>query len=223
MFGDPVANPRGWPTAKVGTLCARVTVGIVVKPASYYQPNGVPAIRGTNIKLEGIDLADAVFFSEEDNSTRLGKTRVWEGDVLVVRSGRPGLAAVVPKKLSGCNSIDVLIATPNQDRIRPVFLRDFLNSATGRRLILAESKGQIQQHFNVGSLSDAEIYVPPIKLQDAYVARLAAIESVNTKQAGSMSKLNSLFASLQNQAFGERVEPTFPNLPDTVPVNAAAE
>ena len=123
------------------------------------------------------------------------------GISLIVRSGRPGLTAIVPKELDGANSIDVLIATPKATEIRPQFLRDFLNSEGGRRIILAESRGQIQQHFNVSSLSDALNYAPPFDLQDQYVSALARLNGVVGNATSSQVKLDSLFSSLRHRAF----------------------
>ena len=201
IFGDPVLNPKKWKRKKAEELCDRITVGIVVKPASYYREQGIPAIRGTNIKSSGIDLSDVVFFSEEDNSTKLSKTRIWNGDLVIVRSGRPGLTAVVPKELHGANSIDVLIVTPKTSEIRPQFLRDFLNSDGGKRIVLAESRGQIQQHFNVRSLSEALIYAPPLGVQDRYVHFLSRIDDLAARATSSELELDALFTSLQYNAF----------------------
>ncbi|WNM56514.1 restriction endonuclease subunit S [Candidatus Nitrospira allomarina] len=201
MFGDPATNPMGWPTEKCGTLCERITVGIVVRPASYYQPSGVPAIRGTNIKPSGIDLSDVVYFSESDNETRLSKTRVWEGDLVIVRSGRPGLAAVVSKGLSGVNSIDVLIATPSKHKVKSYFLRDLINSKGGKAIVLSESKGQVQQHFNVGSLSDADLILPPMRLQTEYELMVSDIERQMTQLRKGVDRTSDLFGTLQHRAF----------------------
>lgn len=201
MFGNLVTNPMDWPTEKVANLCERITVGIVVKPASYYRSSGVPALRGTNIKPTGIDMSDVVYFSEADNQTRLSKTRIWEGDVVVVRSGRPGLAAVVPAELNGINSIDVLIATPHRLKITPRFLRDFINSVVGKRLVSSESRGQVQQHFNVGSLSDASIVVPPIEMQIDFEKALDLISAQALHFASSAKSNDALFSSLRHRAF----------------------
>ena len=109
MFGDPISNPRKWPTVYFAEICERVTVGIVVQPASYYVSEGVPALRSLNIKPGRIVLQDLVFFSKADNETRLSKTKLKAGDVVLVRSGQPGTAAVVPGELDGVNAIDLLI------------------------------------------------------------------------------------------------------------------
>jgi type I restriction enzyme, S subunit len=189
MFGDPTTNPRGWRTERAEKLAARITVGLVVRPASYYQRSGVPAIRGTNIKEHGIDLADVVYFSERDNAGTLAKSRIWSNDIVIVRSGRPGLAAIVPTSLDGANAIDVLIFTPKIDVIAPEFVRDLINSKGGKRLVLAESRGQVQQHFNVGSLSEATFFVPPYDLQVEYQTR---IQSLREKQETYSSALGAV-------------------------------
>jgi type I restriction enzyme S subunit len=201
MFGDPIENSRSWEVVAFGSLCERVTVGVVVKPASHYRDEGVPAIRGTNIKHEGIDLTDLVHFSPEANSTKLKKTRIWRDDLVIVRSGRPGLAAIVPKELDGSNAIDILIATPSKEKATPIFLRDFLNSSGGRNFVLGEIRGQVQQHFNVKSLYDAMTICPPLRLQREYDQRLASINSTMISFRTAVKASTQLFETLQSRAF----------------------
>lgn len=201
MFGDPVTNPMNWPKRPIGDLCSRVSVGVVVKPASYYQDDGVPAIRGTNIKSDGIDLSDLVYFSEEASNGPLRKSRLNTGDLVAVRSGRPGLSAVVPPELDGANCIDVLIATTKPELLSSLYLRDFLNSSGGKKLVLAESRGQVQQHFNVKSLSEGEIILPPIEHQLQYVERLAKLSEARLAASVADDREQALFSSLQNRAF----------------------
>lgn len=200
MFGDPVTNPMRWGVASCDELCSRVTVGIVVQPASYYQPSGVPALRSLNIKSNKFDLSELVYFSAVDNEA-LSKTRVWAGDVVVVRSGRPGTAAVVSRELDGVNAIDILIASPKPDLLSGEYLSFFMNSNAGKRLVLGEERGQIQKHLNAGSLKKAEIPVPPIELQEKFVKRLKSLEESKVVLEKSALELDALFSSLQHRAF----------------------
>jgi type I restriction enzyme S subunit len=108
-------------------------VGIVVQPASYYQEYGVPALRSQNIKPNSISTDNLVFFSPSDNETKLAKTRVKAGDVVLVRTGQPGTAAVIPEELDGVNAIDLLITTPCKDIVDSVYLCSFFNSAWGKK------------------------------------------------------------------------------------------
>lgn len=201
LFGDPVANPKGWPTLNFEQLCERVTVGIVVRPASYYVPHGVPALRSLNIKRGYISLEELVYVSEADNRTTLAKTRLKAGDLVIVRSGQPGTAAVVPSELDGVNAIDLLIATPNREVSDAVFLCHFFNSAGGDHLVLASQRGQIQKHLNVGALNRAVIPLPPIELQREFARRVTAVEKLKTAQQTSLSETDALFDSLQYRAF----------------------
>jgi len=201
MFGDPVKNPMKWATVPFDKLCERVTVGIVVKPASYYVPEGVPALRSLNIKQGKVVLNDLVYFSQSDNDTKLRKTKLKAGDLVLVRSGQPGAAAVVPPELDVVNAIDLLIATPLPETAEPVFLCCFFNSSGGRDLVLSKQRGQVQKHLNVGSLSEAKIPLPPLPLQHTFARRVAAVEALKAKHCTALAELNVLFASLQHRAF----------------------
>jgi type I restriction enzyme S subunit len=173
LFGDPATNSRGWTLRKCRDICERITVGIVVKPASYYVDDGVLALRSLNIKEGKIILDDVVYVSEIDNETRLAKTRLKPGDVIIVRSGRPRAAAVVPHELGDANAIDILIVTPQCDALDANYLCAFLNSVGGRNIVSSKERGQVQKHLNVGSLSDAEIPLPPLSLQRDFSTKLA--------------------------------------------------
>ena len=201
IFGDPVTNPMGWEMVNGGRVSRRLTVGIVVKPASYYQPTGVPAIRSLNVRTNKIEIASLVYVSAEDNEGRLKKTRVWKDDVLLVRSGQPGTAAVVPAELDGVNAIDILILTPDQHVAHPVYLSNYYNSAGGKRMVLGAQRGQIQKHLNLGSLRSAPIPLPPLNLQHRFAAIVAAIEQQKATQRAHLDELDTLFASLQSRAF----------------------
>jgi type I restriction enzyme S subunit len=201
MFGDPVTNPKGWEIIKFSKVCERITVGVVVKPASYYVNSGVPAIRSLNIKPGKIVLDDVVFFSKEDNDTKLSKTKLKARDLILVRSGQPGTAAVVPQDLDGINAIDILIVTPIKKLIDPDFLCSFFNSSGGRSLVLSEQRGQIQKHLNVGSLSKSFIPFPPLELQKDFSLKLTKIEKIKRKKIQSLQESENLFNSLLQRAF----------------------
>ncbi len=201
MFGDLQRNSKQWPVRQCVDICIRMNVGVVIKPASYYCEDGVPAIRGTNIKPHGIDLNDLVYFSEKDSNGPLAKSRLNAGDLVIIRTGQPGLCAIVPPNLDGANAIDVIIVTLDTRLVNVVFMRELLNSPGGRAMVLSEARGQIQQHFNVGSLAAASLIVPPIAIQQNFADRIEANYSLRASTVASLADLDSLFASLQHRAF----------------------
>jgi type I restriction enzyme S subunit len=155
-------------------LCSRLTVGVVVRPASYYCEAGVPALRSLNVKSGNIQRENFVYVSSSDNDTALVKSKLSSGDLVFVRTGRPGTCAVIPPELDGCNSIDLLLATVDTTLILPEFACSFFNSSNGKAGVLSESRGQIQQHFNAGSLAESMVPVPPLDLQQQYCEILGA-------------------------------------------------
>lgn len=201
MFGDPTFNPKQWPLATIGDCCEKVTVGIVVKPASYYASAGIPAIRSLNIGVNRIVDRDFVYFSEQDNFGVLAKTILRTGDVVAVRSGQPGRAAVVPPELDGANAIDILIARTQPTLLLPEFLAHFLNSSAGKRLVLTEQRGQVQKHLNVKQLAEAQIPLPPIPEQKKFVAFATALACMERKMQKASSLKRATFAALQLHAF----------------------
>lgn len=201
MFGDPVINAAGWPTPRIGDVCNRVTVGVVVRPASYYQPAGVPAIRSLNIRENAFDLSDLVYIGALDNEGVLSKSRIFKGDVVIVRTGQPGKAAVVSDELDGANAIDVLIASTKPDLLDAHYFTDLLNSRAGKALVLETKRGQIQQHLNAGSLKDAGLPVPPLELQRDYVRKSQQVIKEKVSGQAALQFSSALFTSLQHRAF----------------------
>ena len=201
MFGDPVTNPKGWPIRLVGDCCEKVTVGIVVKPASYYVDAGIPAIRSLNIGVNRILDREFVYFSEQDNFGPLKKTILRAGDVVAVRSGQPGKAAVIPPEFDGANAIDVLIARTKLSILLPEFLAHFLNSSAGKKLVLAEQRGQVQKHLNVKQLAEAEIPLPPLSEQKKFLTFAIALSNLEAKLKKASDELEAAFFGIQSRAF----------------------
>jgi type I restriction enzyme, S subunit len=151
-----------------------LAVGIVVRPASYYVAEGIPAIRSLNVLPNRLDLSELVYISAESNRL-LSKSRLHIGDVVVVRSGRPGDAAAITSELEGANCIDLIIVRPGR-AIHPEYLCRYLNSGVGRARTHAQSAGTAQQHFNVGALAALLVPVPTMIEQERIVQELSAVE-----------------------------------------------
>lgn len=205
MFGDPVTNPKRWVIQRIGVACEKVTVGVVVKPADWYVESGIPAIRSLNIGVNSIIQNNFVYVKEADNTGPLMKTMLRAGDVVVVRSGQPGKAAVIPPSLDGANAIDVLIVRTNKEKMLPLFLSHFVNSQAGKQLVLAEQRGQVQKHLNVKQLSEAEIPLPPLDLQNRFAQIAEKIETQKQTMQRAAEKTETLFASLQQRAFSGKL------------------
>lgn len=181
MFGDE-SNPYQWPVISVEDV-ANVSVGVVIKPAQYYTDaeHGIKAFRSLNIGPMTIKDGDWVYFSNEGNDKN-AKSQLKENDLLIVRSGAPGTACVVPKQYEGCNAIDIIIARPNTKQINPYYLCTYTNMPHGKRQIEEGTGGAAQQHFNVGKYNKLRLMLPPMSLQKAFVDFIAQVDKSKSRR-----------------------------------------
>ena len=160
-------------TCNVEDVCKEIKVGIVIKPAQYYTSadTGVRAFRSANVREFAVNDSDWVYLTKAGHEANL-RSEVHTGDVLVVRSGYPGTACVVPATYNGCNAIDILIAVPDAERILPEYLCAYTNSPLGRRIVQEKKRGVAQAHFNVSGYSKTPIIVPCLETQKRVVAEI---------------------------------------------------
>lgn len=202
MFGDPVTNEKNWLLSVGQDYSDLITVGVVVRPASYYVDKGVIALRSLNIKPNRIDLQNIVYFSEESSKGVLAKSILKQGDVVVVRTGLTGTAAVVSQELDGSNCIDLIIVRPKKDKLNPFYLTFLLNSDIGKKLISSKEVGGIQKHFNVGAIKNIQIPLPPIDMQNKFASIVKQVEQTKQKMRESLNEMDNHFNALMQRCFG---------------------
>jgi type I restriction enzyme S subunit len=152
---------------------ADLTVGHVGSMASEYQASGIPWLRSQNVKAHSIDLEDVKYVGEEFHK-RLSKSALRPGDVVTVRTGKPGTTAVIPDDLLVSNCSDLVITRPGPD-VDSQWLSYYMNSAaTG--YVSAQLVGAVQQHFNVGSARTMQLKLPSAVEQTAIVEVLGALD-----------------------------------------------
>ncbi len=188
-----LANPDA-ATAPCGAVCERITVGIVVQPAKWYVDDGVPALRSLNVLPNRFDLSDVVHLSQEGHEQHR-KSEVQVGDVLVVRTGRPGDAAVAGPDIDGINIIDLILARCGPELL-PEFLARYLNSAPARRQMARRTVGTAQQHFNVKSLNELNVPLPSLPEQRRVAAALASGSAAVESARGQSDRLLTLRSTL---------------------------
>jgi type I restriction enzyme S subunit len=202
--------PADWDVCRAVDVCKRIVVGIVIRPASYYVPTGVPCLRSKNVREDHINLADVVFISQEANE-QLAKSKLRAGDVVTVRTGEPGTSCVVPQRLDGANCVDLIISTPGPT-LRAGFFSRFINSAAGQAAIAAGKGGLAQQHFNIGAMKTMLIPVPSTEEQEQIVEVLDAIDERIARERMMLDQWMSVKSALMPVLLsGElRVVPTEP-------------
>ena len=202
MFGTYPKNENGFPVTVISDV-ADVSVGVVIKPAQYYVEKevGVKAFRSLNIGPMYIKDNDWVYFSSDGNAKNR-KSQLHENDLLIVRSGAPGVSCVVTKEYEGCNAIDVIIAHPNLSKVNPWYLCAYTNYPHGKKQIDEGTGGAAQQHFNVGKYSKVKIMIPPLSLQNDFAAFVERVDQQKQTTQQSLEKLELVKKALMQEYFG---------------------
>lgn len=181
-----------WRLVQLGDIADEVTVGHVGSMVHEYQSHGVPLLRSQNVLRHGFDLRDVKFISSDFHG-RLKKSALRPGDVVTVRTGKPGATAVVPPDWEHANCSDLVITRPGKE-IDPYWLSYYINSAASG-YIDSQLVGAVQQHFNVGSAKSMVLNLPSMAEQRAIAEVLGALDdkiTANTKLAETTDQLARL-------------------------------
>lgn len=164
---------RSWREVALADVADEVTVGHVGPMASEYVEEGVPFLRSLNVREHRLDLVEVKYISEEFHA-KLRKSALGPGDVVTVRTGKPGVTAVIPESLPEANCSDLVITRPGPDldaRWLSYFMNGAANGYVASRLV-----GAVQQHFNVSSAKELRLLLPPIVEQQAIAATVGTLD-----------------------------------------------
>jgi type I restriction enzyme S subunit len=208
LFGDPGTNPRGWKTRPFRELVSEFRYGTSNKS----QAHGKPALRIPNMIGGIIDLSDLKLVPVD--ATEFERLRLVDGDVLFVRpNGNPdfvGRCAVFDGSVAAQSGFPAaefifasyLIRARLREQLTPIYLRESMLGAEGRRELQSRSKTSTGQfNINTENLGAIAVPVPPVTLQRDFARRVAAVEKLKTAHRASLADMDALFASLQHRAF----------------------
>lgn len=163
--------PEHWEVKRLKYVSPEITVGVVVNPSSYFADSGVPMLLGNNVLPGRFKLDNVRRISRESNLV-LGKSQLHAGDVVVVRVGAPGVAAVVPDELDGCNCASMIIVRRGSE-VEPRWMEYLFNSPVIKRQIDVVKYGAAQKQFNVSHAVEFFALVPGLKEQRQILDYLA--------------------------------------------------
>lgn len=205
MFGDPVSNPKGWDLVKVGEVVDEFIGGKNIEcpdeSDSDYKILKVSAVTSKVYKPNESKFAPNTF---EPNPLAI----VEKGDLLFSRANTTELVAatayvwetpeniVLPDKLWKFSISD-------ESKVNKLYLWDLFKNIEFRNELSKLSSGTSGSMKNIskGKLNELKMPLPPRELQDKFAEFSTKLwGQIKTFQQSSDS-LDSLFNSLQNQAF----------------------
>lgn len=201
MFGDPVSNPRRWPTRPLSKWGVIVTGNT---PSRAIRDNYGPGIEW--IKSDNIDATRLHPRRASETLSQLGarSARVAPvGSILIVCiAGSPasiGRAAMLDRDAAFNQQINALIPKVGDVRFMLSQLR------VSPTLVQARSTGGMKGLVSKGRLAGAELLDPPLSRQREFASRAAAIDSLRDSFDDAAMQSDRLFSSLQARAFSGRL------------------
>ncbi|WP_100613618.1 restriction endonuclease subunit S [Confluentibacter citreus] len=203
MFGDPVSNPKGWESKKLGDL------GNFKNGLNYTKTKN-----GIKVKILGVgDFKDYWEISDYNSLSTIEIESfpsdgflLENGDLVFVRSNGN-------KDLVG----RCLITYPNGEKVtfsgfcirfrknnldlNELYLVQLMRNKLFKKHIFKNGRGANIQNINQDLLSNVEIQLPPIDLQNQFAERAQAIEAQKAQAHQSLQKSEELFNSLLQKAF----------------------
>lgn len=206
LFGDPVTNPKGWDECilkDIAEIRSGVTKG---KKIDLSQAVTLPYMRVANVQDGYLDLSDIqqITVSQQDAK----KCQLESGDILLTEGGDPdklGRGHVWNNEIESCIHQNHIFSVRiiEKDKVRPEFLNSVIASQRGKRYFLKVGKQTTGiATINKTVLSEFEPFIPPIGLQDKYIALAYKVNLIKNKYP----ELNlNLFESLSQKAFAGKL------------------
>ena len=200
IFGDPVSNPKGWDLKPVGEISESKLGKMLDKKKQSSENDQYKYLRNANVQWFRFDLSDV--FEMEFNEKDRKNCELKFGDVLVCEGGEPGRAAIWKNDLENCFFQKAL------HRVR-LDMTQILPEYFVWLFWFYSKNGGFDDHITVATIAHLtgvkmkamQIPIPPLSLQEDFQQKVNEIEVLKTTLENSSKLFESLFSSLQNQAF----------------------
>ncbi|MDP2432232.1 MAG: restriction endonuclease subunit S [Pseudomonadota bacterium] len=169
--------PDEWEIKPLKSISPRQSVGLVINPSTYFDRAGtIPLLVGSNVAENLIDTTRASRITAQSNEM-ISASRLAAGDLVTVRVGEPGVTAVVPPELDGCNCASMMIVRRHSS-FDSHWLCAVMNSRLGRRQVEHVQYGTAQKQFNISDAVDFQFAVPSLPEQRAIAAALSDVDAL---------------------------------------------
>ncbi|NGZ96977.1 MAG: hypothetical protein CV089_12815 [Nitrospira sp. WS110] len=165
--------PSTWRWSTMSQACQKIQDGTHFSPQNQHAQGKYRYITAKNVKPSGLDLSDISYLSEADHRAIYRRCDPQKGDVLLVKDGvNTGDATLntLNEEFSLLSSVCLL--RPKTDLIISPFLRYFLLSPAGYRLLTGQMTGTAIKRIVLRRIKDSPLPIAPLDEQKAIVAEI---------------------------------------------------
>lgn len=196
MFGDPVKNPMKWKKDKLMNL------GYLGRGISKHRPRNDPKLLGGKyplIQTGDISKNDLFIdaFTDTYSEDGLKQSKLWNKNTLCIT-----IAANIAKTsilaIEACFP-DSIVGFIPEKKIDNIFLHYWFKFF--QKILEEQAPESAQKNINLKILSNLNVIIPPIELQNKFVEKVKHIDKIKSDIQDSLNKLDTLKKSLMQEYF----------------------
>ena len=207
MFGDLASPECKWNREKLVDACVNSDD---IKCGPFGTQLSKDEYVDTGVAVWEIPQINSLFvttpthYLTEEKARQLEAYSIKSGDIAMSRKGNVGKCAVFPSNFeAGIIHSDVLRIRVDDSRVLPLFMMHQLHySGAVQHQIELVSSGAIMAGINVTKLKQIFIHIPPMELQNQFVAFVEQTDKSKAIIQQSLDTLETLKKSLMQEYFG---------------------
>lgn len=181
MFGNPVANEKGWEISLCKNLMSKIGSGATPKGGKEsYCDEGISLIRSMNVYNNRFEYKDLAHITD-DQAGQLENVTIEKKDVLLNITGASvARCCVVPDDLLPARVNQHVSIIRCKERILPEFLCCMFTEDNYQRLLwnIATAGGATREAITKQQIEELMLIVPPIDLQRQYITFVKRIDKL---------------------------------------------
>ena len=210
MFGDPVANNKGWEVKKLKEISVQINSGNTPKGGSEnYVNEGIIFFRSQNVWKNHLEMEDITYIDEVTHN-KMYRSSLKYGDILMTKTGRIntensslGRAALYLGEDNKANVNGHVYFIRLKSEVNNKFVLRILTSPEYRDLIRSVCVGGIdKRQLNKEHIESFPIITPPSYMVNEYVLFADQAEKSKVVVQKALDEAQILFDSLMQEYFG---------------------
>lgn len=196
MFGDPLTNPKGWETKKLGDICDTTSGGTPkTTHKEYYDGGTIPWLRSGEV-AQGLIKETELFITQAGLENSSAKIVPVNTVSIAMYGATVGAVGIIQTPMCTNQAVCNILPT---DEIAPTYLMYFLIGMKPRYISVAA--GGAQPNISQTVVRDTAVMLPPLDLQQQFAEKVKTIEEQKDVLKQSIAEFENLLAQRMEYHF----------------------
>jgi len=197
MFGDPITNPKGWKTDKLGNKANVIGGGTPQTSQPSFWNGNIPWITPKDLSnLNSMKISQGERFITKEGLKNSSAEILPIGTVLFTSRAPIGYLAIAKNSLSTNQGFKSFVCG---NELNPIYLLFYLEQIMD--LIKSMASGATFKEISGSTAKQIPVLCPPLPLQQEFAAKVEQINENLDIQRKDLDRLQELFDQLLQKAF----------------------